>query len=349
MRLSTKIIVLSVILLFGLTTSGFLTVYAFSGRSSAAPSHLEWVIDENIACLNPSWCPSSGMGLSAIQISAAGFSDHTAFDIVMVTTFSKSGAVLFRSIERDQSVWTIRSGMGSSAYGTRSEFVLTSGSNRTTVYVNGHWITTIRQIHDYPTGVPAVAGSFGCLVVLGVACPDDVSAHLSVTHVTNVSMRGSDSPAIPADLVNPSTGTITWIVSANMGCFNVAFCGPTSSTSGLRSESGTWTLFSNHIAFGVIIGTKFSSSGQVIERYEQHVTATWKIGPTSSGTNDFWIVNGVSSITTFNAKGFQQTTVTLLHDVDTGAPAKQTVFDCSALMGSTCPQDVSAFETVTPA
>jgi hypothetical protein len=341
--LRVSIIIMLLVVLFSTAA-----ITSFSTNSATTPGReLQWVIDENIGCLNSSFCARSG-GMSSLEITANAFSDHTAFDIVMLTSFSKSGAVVSRSIERDSSIWTVQNAPNS-PFGPAGIFFLASGTNRTTLFANGHRSDTIRQINNFDTGIPAQQGSYGCVMLIGVTCPNGVSAHLSITNVPSPTTRTIDSVALqPADVTSDSgVGIISWVVSAQLGCFNPQFCKPTSSSTALRSEAGTWTLFSGHIAFGVIIGTQFNSAGLVTERYMEHVTATnWKIGPSSDKVNDFWIVSGVAETTVYQG-GHQTTTISQLSDVDTGAPAQQATFTCAQIMGSSCPGDVTAFESVT--
>ncbi len=342
MRKAVKILVLCVIPVLFLSTVLSLTSNAITGSSNSGSDRIAWIVDENIACLNSSFCPSR-LGLVAYQVSATAFSDHNAFVLVLSTHFGKNGDVVYREIERLHALWTTRDG---GLAGSGTQFVLTSGENRTTIFFGTHQSTTITQIHNYVTGVPATSGTFGCQTLIGRSCPEDVSASLSVTPVSAAGPSISQLPAFQASMMatDSRSGRISWMVSANLGCFSSSFC----ASSGLRSEDATWTLFSNHEAFGVIIGTQFSSSGAVVSRYEEHVTATlWKIAPSSSGVNDFWIVKGLESTTTFKAGSSLSTVVSDLSNVDTGTPAAMMVYGCSQILGSTCPSDVSAFETVT--
>lgn len=338
-----KILVLSILVVILLSSIAFAS-FSTSGGSSSR--HLEWVIDENVGCLSSSFC---SQGLSSVQITFNGFSDHTSFGIIMRTSLSSSGSVVFRAIERIFANWTITK--ADSSIGSNGMFVLTQGTNRTTVFVNDHRYITIQQVRDFSTDVPAQQGSYGCDIVIGRACPQDVNAHLSVVQVSGSGSGSADSAALTPGVAAPDSGVgvINWIVFAQLGCFNSNFC-QTNGASALRSEAGTWTLFTGHVAFGVILGAQYSSSGLVTDRYMEHVTATmWKIGPSSSNpkVNDFWIVSGVALTTTYK-DGSQRTTTTQLNEVDTGAPAQQTVFNCAQLLGASCPNDVTAFETVTP-
>src|SRR5579862_5559898 len=255
-----KILVFVVLPLFVLSPIVYLTAFS-SNNGNPATKSLQWVVDENIACLNSSFC-SHGPGLFTVQVSANLFSDHTAFDLILYTAFSKSGATVYRLIERDHSVWTTRN-TSHNPFGASKEFVLASGSNRTTVFMNSHWFTKITQIRNFNTGVPVQQGSYGCKEVTGVVCPEDVSAHLSVTQVGNSARAGNAAdPLVQGPSysdANMRTGEIAWVVSANLGCFSSQTC----QASGLQSKSGTWLLFGNHVAFGVVIGTQFSSNGLV--------------------------------------------------------------------------------------
>jgi hypothetical protein len=346
MRKMSKILLVALLPIIVLSPFVIFNSFSTIGQD-AAPRQLVWIIDENYACLNPSFC-QSGPGMYTVQVSATAFSDHSAFVIILLTTFSKSGTTLYRSIERDHATWSSVRSSTSSLGGTNQVFVLSSGVNRSTVFVNGHWHTTTRHIQNFVTGVPELQGSFGCKELTGTDCPNNVSAHLSVTQVDADSQSAlalEASLARDFSMPEPRTGEITWIVSANLGCFNSDFCQP---SGGTQSKAGTWLLFSNHVAFGVVIGTQFGANGLVTQRYEEHVTATvWKIAPGSSGTNDFWIVSGFSSTTVYSG-GAQHTTVAQVKDLDTGAPAQQTVFDCAQILGASCPGDASAFESVTP-
>ncbi len=342
--MKSKRLILSLMFLLAILLSAILAAPGSIGQVSTMAgvqvTHIDWVISENIACLNETFC-STRSGLITVQLSATAFSDHTAFDILMVTHFNSTGSVIYRAIERDHETW--RTGKGTSFLGATTDFILVSGMNRTTVFADSHRHIAYHEISNFDTGIPAQQGSWGCAKLIGVACPGDVTAFVSVTNDTFASSASPGSAQNNILQSDNGAGEIQWIVSANEACLNSSVCPEDPVV-----LSATWTLFSNHIAFAVIIGTIVNASGATTARYITTDAVTmWKVGPGSApGTKDVWIVSGTNYTTSYS-NGAQQSTIQPLQEFDTGAPAQQITFGCVQLVGGNCPNNVSAIESVT--
>ena len=152
---------------------------AQSAASKAAPREITWLLSLNIGCFNATFCIKSG-GLFSVQVAATLYSDHTASATAVSTSYNNMGGVVLRDIEHDLvTKWKIANGTAGP-----HTFILVSGTNSSTIYMNGNQHTVVTQIHNFDTHFAAKAGITGCVQNIGMNCPENVVFDQIVTWVS---------------------------------------------------------------------------------------------------------------------------------------------------------------------
>jgi hypothetical protein len=140
---------------------------------------ITWLLALNIGCFNATFCIKAG-GLFSVHVAATLYSDHTATAVAVSTNYNNMGAIVSRDIEHDKvTKWKIANGTAGP-----NTFILVSGTNSSTLYMNGHQHTVVTSIHNFDTNFAAKAGISGCVQYIGMNCPENVVFDGIVTRVS---------------------------------------------------------------------------------------------------------------------------------------------------------------------
>ncbi len=143
----------------------------FMSASFGATPKVAYLINLNETCNNVSAC---GGPKFAYTVQATAYVGGRQTTQIMSEQWTSNGRVAEIVYSTWQGTWTIGA----------DDYFYTSGTNTTTVVMNGHSTTTVSHFSDYQTGTQAIPGTLTCAQLFGATCPRGVSGSQTVVKVS---------------------------------------------------------------------------------------------------------------------------------------------------------------------